>query len=50
MIIGDFRDERLKTAKMGFGQLLIALQDEIEVRFALRSTVSEISAIEVSGE
>ncbi len=43
----DF-SKHLKTAKMHFGQLLIALVVEIELCFALRSTVSEITAIEVS--
>ncbi len=37
-----------KHLKMAFGQLLIALGVKIELRFALRSTVSEIMAIEVS--
>ncbi len=36
-------------SKWNFGQLLIALGVEIELRFALRSMVSEITAIEVSG-
>ncbi len=36
--------------KWHFGQLLIALGVEIELCFALRLTVSEIMAIEVSGE
>ncbi len=35
-------------SKWHFGQLLIALGVEIELRFTLRSTVSEIMAIEVS--
>ncbi len=37
-----------KWPKCHFGQLLIALGVEIELRFALRSTVGEITAIEVS--
>ncbi len=42
----DFRNIP-KWPKWYFGQLLIALRVEIELRFALRSTVSEIMAIEV---
>ncbi len=34
-------------SKWHFGQFLIALGVEIELRFALRSTVSEITAIKV---
>ncbi len=44
VIIGDFHDERLK---MALEQLHIALWVEIELRFAVRSTVSEIMANEV---
>ncbi len=43
----DF-SKHLKMAKMAFRQLVIALRVKIELRFALRSTVSEIMAIEVS--
>ncbi len=45
----DF-SEHLKTAKMVFTVLHIPLGPEIELHFALRSTVFEIWAIEVSGE
>ncbi len=38
-----------KWLKWHFGQFLIALGVEIELRFALRTTVAEITAIEVSG-
>ncbi len=37
-----------KWLKWHLGQLLIALRVEIELRFALRSTLPEITAIEVS--
>ena len=47
VIMGDFHDEPLKTGKMAFQQLHIAHRVEIELRFALRSTVSEITAIKV---
>ncbi len=40
--------EHLKTAKIAFWTILIALGVKIEHRFTLRSTVSEIMAIEVS--
>ncbi len=43
----DF-SEHLKMAKMAFLAIVIALVVEIELRFAIRSTVSEIMAIEVS--
>ncbi len=39
-----------QNVQNGSWAVVYALRVEIELRFALRSTVSEISAIEVSGE
>ncbi len=41
--------KHLKMAKIAFWEFVIALGVEIELRFALRSTVAEITAIKVSG-